>query len=240
LANDSEANSAPVIVQIEVKIGANAPNPTATSSGDGANPTSNSFTNNEEGLANIINGVGSPELELIQRLIGSLKRKGADTLPLDTNGHVDDSLSREISIELTEPYVISGNVINGDLYGNSHPELVGFRVSHQHLTMNVNMQSSYTEIIFDIDHFWNDLREVTKQTTSDTNDVFIEISSLKLGSLSLAAVTSYVLWYLRGGVLMATLMSQLPTWRAIDPLPVLDSYKAKDLGKLKEMDEYFS
>jgi hypothetical protein len=31
----------------------------------------------------------------------------------------------------------------------------------------------------------------------------------------------YVLWLLRGGALIASLLSSLPAWRLIDPLPVL-------------------
>jgi len=32
----------------------------------------------------------------------------------------------------------------------------------------------------------------------------------------------YVLWLLRGGALIASLLSSLPAWRLVDPLPVLD------------------
>lgn len=33
----------------------------------------------------------------------------------------------------------------------------------------------------------------------------------------------YVLWLLRGGALIASLLSSLPAWRLVDPLPVLGS-----------------
>ena len=48
---------------------------------------------------------------------------------------------------------------------------------------------------------------------------------------------SYIVWLARGGYLMTTLMAQLPAWRLIDPLPVLDrmSDSAADDASLEEM-----
>jgi hypothetical protein len=43
--------------------------------------------------------------------------------------------------------------------------------------------------------------------------------SIAVGSFSLTV--GYVLWLLRGGALLASLLSSLPAWRLIDPLPVL-------------------
>jgi hypothetical protein len=38
----------------------------------------------------------------------------------------------------------------------------------------------------------------------------------------------YVVWMLRGGVLVSTLLSSLPAWRFIDPLPVLGRIDDED------------
>jgi hypothetical protein len=43
--------------------------------------------------------------------------------------------------------------------------------------------------------------------------------SIAVGSFSLTV--GYVLWLLRGGALLASLLSSLPAWRLVDPLPVL-------------------
>ncbi len=40
-------------------------------------------------------------------------------------------------------------------------------------------------------------------------------------AVSTSLSVGYVLWLLRGGVLLASLLSSLPAWRLIDPLPVL-------------------
>ena len=38
----------------------------------------------------------------------------------------------------------------------------------------------------------------------------------------------YVVWLARGGMLLASLLSSMPAWRAIDPLPVLASFRDND------------
>ena len=38
----------------------------------------------------------------------------------------------------------------------------------------------------------------------------------------------YVIWVLRGGVLLSSLLASLPAWRMIDPLPVLANLKRDD------------
>ena len=47
-----------------------------------------------------------------------------------------------------------------------------------------------------------------------------------------AGITSltvgYVIWLIRGGTLLATLVSSMPAWMAFDPLPVLDSFEESD------------
>jgi hypothetical protein len=38
----------------------------------------------------------------------------------------------------------------------------------------------------------------------------------------------YVLWLVRGGVLLSSLLSSLPAWRVLDPLPVLGRRNRRD------------
>lgn len=54
--------------------------------------------------------------------------------------------------------------------------------------------------------------------------VLIGSSALVSGGLSVG----YVLWLLRGGVLVATVMSSVPAWAGIDPLPVLAQARRDD------------
>ena len=40
----------------------------------------------------------------------------------------------------------------------------------------------------------------------------------------------YVVWLARGGLLLASLLSSMPAWRAIDPLPVLTNFRDSEDG----------
>ena len=47
----------------------------------------------------------------------------------------------------------------------------------------------------------------------------------------------YVLWLLRGGVLVASLMSSLPAWLVVDPLPILARTRKRDGDESEEPDD---
>jgi hypothetical protein len=38
----------------------------------------------------------------------------------------------------------------------------------------------------------------------------------------------YVIWLIRGGMLLSSLLSSIPAWQILDPLPVLAGRKADD------------
>jgi hypothetical protein len=63
--------------------------------------------------------------------------------------------------------------------------------------------------------------------------------------LSVSVVTTfgtlgYLLWSLRGGVLLTAAMSQLPNWRFIDPLPVLEHFvRNKKDEVVEDLDSLF-
>src|SRR5262249_41781906 len=52
--------------------------------------------------------------------------------------------------------------------------------------------------------------------------------SIAVGGFGLTV--GYVLWLLRGGALLASLLSSLPAWRLIDPLPVLSRVDEEEDG----------
>ncbi|QJW84702.1 hypothetical protein HK414_16465 [Ramlibacter terrae] len=45
--------------------------------------------------------------------------------------------------------------------------------------------------------------------------------SISVAGVSLGLSVAYVLWLVRGGVLVGSYLSALPAWRLLDPLPVL-------------------
>lgn len=80
-------------------------------------------------------------------------------------------------------------------------------------------------VAFDANRLWSYVQAQGGAThTSEQFTQMIFENSLVTGSIF--ATAGYVLWTLRGGVLVATMMTSLPGWRFVDPLPVLDSFES--------------
>lgn len=57
---------------------------------------------------------------------------------------------------------------------------------------------------------------------------------------TLSVTAGYLIWSLRGGMLLATFMTSLPSWQWIDPLPILESFPVSQRKQSKEeLDKYF-
>jgi hypothetical protein len=81
----------------------------------------------------------------------------------------------------------------------------------------------------------NKLREDVQQEAVVETRVAASVFAVSTG-LSVG----YVLWLLRGGVLIASLLSSIPAWRLVDPLPVLGrvgGHDDEDDESLEEMVE---
>jgi len=61
--------------------------------------------------------------------------------------------------------------------------------------------------------------------TEKTRSVIIIGSATGMTALLSAG---YVLWALRGGSLLASMLATLPVWRWLDPLPILESREDED------------
>ncbi len=75
--------------------------------------------------------------------------------------------------------------------------------------------------------FWESLDSLKQDLGNATEDqqtfetVVVGTTAAMTGSLTVG----YVLWLIRGGSLVATMISVMPTWTAFDPLPVLDRFQ---------------
>ena len=56
------------------------------------------------------------------------------------------------------------------------------------------------------------------------DDIFVGT----VGSLASSFTVGYVVWMLRGGVLLSSLMAQMPAWKFIDPIVILANYDRDD------------
>ena len=64
---------------------------------------------------------------------------------------------------------------------------------------------------------WNELRNEVSQENGVIHHVVVGSSVAVSSGLSVG----YVLWMIRGGVLLSSVLSSMPAWRFVDPLPVL-------------------
>jgi hypothetical protein len=67
--------------------------------------------------------------------------------------------------------------------------------------------------------FTEQLDRMREELAGDQGEQLIAVGSA--GALATSLSAGYVLWLARGGVLLASLMSSVPAWAGLDPLPVL-------------------
>jgi hypothetical protein len=77
------------------------------------------------------------------------------------------------------------------------------------------------------ERLWQELDNFVKALTSQ-NDYYVCVEVLRIGTvIALIGTISigYVTWLLPGGALLRGMLSYMPAWRSLDPLPVLEHWK---------------
>jgi hypothetical protein len=67
------------------------------------------------------------------------------------------------------------------------------------------------------------LDELQRQMTESTDEQHTVVASSVVVTAGLSA--GYVVWLVRGGVLVSSMLSALPAWQLIDPMPVMAAAK---------------
>ncbi len=75
--------------------------------------------------------------------------------------------------------------------------------------------------VFNTRFLWDQLDKLADDVLGGDQFEYVLTTSIAVSTIS--ATAGYILWSLRGGCLMATLVSSLPAWSHFDPLPVLES-----------------
>jgi hypothetical protein len=84
--------------------------------------------------------------------------------------------------------------------------------------------------------FVKKLDELAQELDAPTKKTIVNVGTVAGMSSTLLSV-GYVIWCLRGGSLVATLLTTLPLWRWLDPLPVLDHYDENGKRRQGQADE---
>ena len=88
---------------------------------------------------------------------------------------------------------------------------------------SVDLAASFSE--FELDEaqravLWQQLDTLQEQLESDSERM--DHISGTATVLTAAFSTGYVIWALRGSFILASFLSTVPTWRSLDPLPIID------------------
>jgi hypothetical protein len=94
-------------------------------------------------------------------------------------------------------------------------------------------------LVISLDRLWEQIGAIHDSARTEALSYTASPLAFGAGGMTMAAAVTYLLWYLRGGVLMATLLSQIPTWRMIDPLPVLESFNDRKREIKDDMQSFF-
>jgi len=72
----------------------------------------------------------------------------------------------------------------------------------------------------------NDLRYLSDEDKGSSGLAILLNLELTFGAVTAVGMLGYISWSVRNGMLIACALTQLPTWKMIDPLPVLDTYQS--------------
>lgn len=141
-------------------------------------------------------------------------------LDMPSIGHPSNS-ARGTHVQWAEPArIASANVASVD-YKDAAIALPGMGV------LDANQETPrMVPSVLGTQTWLEQLRQVREQLDGDVplSNAMIGTTAFVSGGLSVG----YVVWILRGGALMSTLLSSLPAWQTIDPMPILGQRQRAD------------
>ena len=99
-------------------------------------------------------------------------------------------------------------------------------------TTDYEQEQSRREVVETTQTLKNLAAEADRQQDAITDAQVLSTKVLATSvTLSSGLSVGYIIWLLRGGTLLASMVASLPAWRTIDPLPVLESLSGDDDGE---------
>jgi VCBS repeat-containing protein len=108
-----------------------------------------------------------------------------------------------------------------------HRETPRDKLSTAFKKQNLQPERPYAMLVERVyEHLRNSLDAVKGEMTNENQIGKVYLGSAIVSSIGLSV--GYVVWLLRGGMLLGSLLSSLPAWQILDPLPILARKKGKD------------
>ena len=93
-------------------------------------------------------------------------------------------------------------------------------------------------LIFNMQRMSEQLDSLGESVSKERRGLTTAEMGFAISTVSMTA--GYLIWSLRGGMLLATFVTSLPSWQWIDPLPILESYPESARKQSKEeLDRFF-
>ena len=142
---------------------------------------------------------------------------GGDT-QRDASSMGDD----ELAVDLAAGQTVSLNVLSGV------ENFVFFQTADEDISEKVKeaIRAAVPQLVGYLDPllFWERLDEF--QAELDPNSQILKFTVGSVAVASLGVTVGYVIWTIKGGYLLASVLSTLPAWRFMDPLPIFDAAAA--------------
>jgi hypothetical protein len=107
------------------------------------------------------------------------------------------------------------------------------------VTSRIEIDGKIIEVSFNRRQLWEQLAYLQRQIEEKRalqRDTSLGETALEIGTATMAASLGYIIWFLRGSAMMATVITQVPAWKMIDPLVILDSMNAGQTEACEDQD----
>lgn len=181
-------------------------------------------SSNANSLSNLVQQAGSGSIEsqsvTAENGIGNAIQAVIITTPVSEFGALEGESSDSIEERLRNS-------------GSSYRALASVRESSN----SQQFGDTFVAATFDFNLLWNDLTEVEQNGQEVDGNLLVAGSA---AGVTGAFTVGYVLWTVRSGLLVTSLIAQMPAWRVVDPLVVLDYLdSATEHGESDEVEGMF-
>lgn len=96
------------------------------------------------------------------------------------------------------------------------------------MVVDLSLKSDLSGAVEHGNLMWEDFKLLRQRIQDDATSRRLAVGAV--AAAGSAATIGYVLWTIRGGFLMATLMASLPAWRSLDLMPILAGGRREEGG----------
>ncbi len=223
-ASDGQDASEPARVFIKVLTPTSPVDTGADTPGTGTTGDGTTDPNADDDLQN---GLGNPVSGELHELIGDTSSETHNSpLAADDRGALRSDDLADQGRSVTSVQGLGDSMDGGDTLGQRLTTRGRYTSDFDESTLDqvVHTESASVADTFlgvDTSLMWGDLDELAEAIKGDSS-----IHRLAFGSavgITTGLTVGYVLWTVRAGYVLTTLIAQVPAWRVVDPLPILDS-----------------